>query len=146
MKYLAYGANMNKKIMQFRCPDAKLLGTGELENFRLMFKGEMPYSYATIEEWNGFKVPYVLWEITLEDEKKLDKFEGFPIHYQKRSAVLEFCNEKIIAMFYQKDEKQSVNPPMTHYYAALVESYETYGFDLTILKAAFEFSDSKLWE
>ena len=145
MKYLAYGANMNKEIMKFRCPDAKFLGTGVLENFRLMFKGELPYSYATIEEWNCFKVPYVLWEITLEEEKKLDKFEGYPMHYRKHTALVEFCGEKLLAMFYQKPEEQSVNPPMTHYYAALAESYDKYGFDMEILKTAFEFSDFKLW-
>ena len=50
-KYLAYGANMSVEMMARHCPDAKLLGTGELKNFRLMFKGEPPSSYGTIEPW-----------------------------------------------------------------------------------------------
>ena len=62
-KYLAYGANMSVEMMAKRCPDAKLLGTGELKNFRLMFKGELTSSYGTIEPWDGFSVPFVLWDI-----------------------------------------------------------------------------------
>ena len=37
--YIAYGSNMDLEQMQSRCPDAELLGTGRLENWRLMFKG-----------------------------------------------------------------------------------------------------------
>lgn len=37
--YIAYGSNMDMEQMKFRCPDAQLLGTGILENWRLMFKG-----------------------------------------------------------------------------------------------------------
>ena len=74
MKYLAYGANMDAEIMSLRCPNAKFLGTGILEGYRLMFKGEEPNAYATIEQWGGYRVPYVLWEISEENERDLDKW------------------------------------------------------------------------
>ena len=35
MKYIAYGSNMVKAQMAFRCPGAKLIGTGYLPNHRL---------------------------------------------------------------------------------------------------------------
>ena len=48
--YIAYGSNMDLEQMRYRCPNAKMKGTGVLENWRLMFKGSLTGSYATIEE------------------------------------------------------------------------------------------------
>ena len=33
--YLAYGSNLNVKQMQFRCPDARIVGTAEIPNYQL---------------------------------------------------------------------------------------------------------------
>ena len=44
MKYIAYGSNMVKEQMAYRCPGAKLIGTGYLPNHRLAF-----YLHATVE-------------------------------------------------------------------------------------------------
>ena len=141
MKYLAYGANMDLEIMRSRCADAKLLGTGVLEGFRLMFKGVEPNAYATIEQWDGFKVPYVLWEISEDDEAALDDWEGYPLHYGKSVVEIEFGGEKFLAMFYQKPEKQPVGQPMTHYVEVLEEAYERFKFDREILDIALKLSN-----
>ena len=37
--YLAYGSNLNVEQMQFRCPDARIVGTAEIPNYQLLFKG-----------------------------------------------------------------------------------------------------------
>ena len=67
--YIAYGSNMDVEQMAIRCPRARIIGTGILENWRLMFNGEhITTSYATIEEWQGYKVPFVLWYITRRHE------------------------------------------------------------------------------
>lgn len=142
MKYLAYGANMSEKIMrEERCPGAKLLGTGELDNYRLMFKGVEPRAYATIEEWQGYKVPFVLWEISEEDEKALDRFEGYPKSYLKHVVEIEFGGEKFLAMYYAKPEEQPVGQPMTHYIHVLEEAYVRWKFNRAILDAALKFSN-----
>ena len=44
MKYIAYGSNMSENQMAFRCPGARLIGTGYLPNHRLEF-----YLHATVE-------------------------------------------------------------------------------------------------
>ena len=141
MKYLAYGANMDVEIMRTRCTEATLLGTGVLENFRLMFKGKEPNAYATIEPWEGFSVPYVLWEITAGDEKHLDRFEGFPRAYKKHTVKVDFGGEIVPAMYYAKPENQSVGQPMTHYVDCLARSYERFNFDRAILDEALRLSD-----
>ena len=33
--YLAYGSNLNVKQMQFRCPNARIVGTAEIPNYQL---------------------------------------------------------------------------------------------------------------
>ena len=60
MKYIAYGSNMVKEQMAYRCPGAKLIGTGYLPNHRLAF-----YLHATVERSRArnARVPVAVWEI-----------------------------------------------------------------------------------
>ena len=37
--YCAYGSNMNLEQMSHRCPNAKVIGKGKLENYKLTFRG-----------------------------------------------------------------------------------------------------------
>ena len=37
--YFAYGSNMNLNQMAFRCPDAKVIESVQVENYRLAFRG-----------------------------------------------------------------------------------------------------------
>lgn len=37
--YLAYGSNLNIPQMQYRCPEARIIGTAVIEGYRLLFKG-----------------------------------------------------------------------------------------------------------
>ena len=61
--YIAYGSNLNLKQMKYRCPTAKLLGIGVVENYELQFKGMPHCSYATIAPCDGKSVPVALWEL-----------------------------------------------------------------------------------
>ena len=45
MKYIAYGSNMVEEQMAYRCPNARLIGMGQLPNHRLEF-----YLHATVEK------------------------------------------------------------------------------------------------
>ena len=141
--YLAYGSNMSVEQMAYRCPRARIIGTGILENWRLMFKGPGPLlgTYATIEEWQGYKVPFVLWDITRRHEMKLDLCEGYPKHYQKKYVDVEVDGKKYNALVYVKDENLPVNISSDHYIAVLEEAYKKFGFDLKILQAAVDLSD-----
>ena len=59
--YLAYGSNLNVKQMQFRCSDARIVGTAEIPNYQLLFKGSKTGSYLTIEPKQGCTVPAAVW-------------------------------------------------------------------------------------
>lgn len=142
--YLAYGSNMSVEQMKIRCPRARIIGTGMLQDWRLLFKGDhITTSFATIEEWQGYCVPFVLWDITRRHEVSLDLYEGYPRSYQKKYVDVEIDGQKYNALVYVKNESLPTNPPITHYYAVLYEAYEKFGFDLKILKEALEFSEQR---
>ena len=83
--YLAYGSNLNVKQMQFRCPDARIVGTAEIPNYQLLFKGSKTGSYLTIEPKQGCIVPAAVWSVSERDELALDRYEGIPISTTKRN-------------------------------------------------------------
>ena len=46
--YIAYGSNLNLRQMAMRCPTAQLVGTGEVRDYELQFKGAPYGAFATI--------------------------------------------------------------------------------------------------
>ena len=75
--YVAYGSNLNKRQMKGRCPGAKFVGTGVIENYALQFKGSLYGAHATIAPQEGSFVPVGLWTIQSRDENRLDMYEGY---------------------------------------------------------------------
>ena len=45
--YVAYGSNLNREQMAHRCPEAKLVGTGMLSNYEMVFRGNKSNAVAT---------------------------------------------------------------------------------------------------
>lgn len=76
--YVAYGSNLNIRQMKYRCPTAKLYGTGVIDNYELQFKGQPHGAFATIAPKDGSSVPIAVWEIQARDEMSLDRYEGYP--------------------------------------------------------------------
>ena len=83
--YLAYGSNLNVEQMQFRCPDARIVGIAEIPNYQLLFKGSKTGSYLTIEPKQGCTVPAAVWSVSERDELALDRYEGCPHFTTKRN-------------------------------------------------------------
>jgi len=62
--YLAYGSNLNREQMGYRCPQARPVGVAELKDWRLLFRGSGTGNYLTIEPALGFSVPVAVWAVT----------------------------------------------------------------------------------
>jgi len=124
MKYIAYGSNMVQEQMAYRCPNAKLIGMGYLPNHRLEF-----YLHATVErsQAKGPGVPVAVWEIDEQDEKSLDRYEGFPTYYTKhRRKVIMNDGSEIEGMVYiMKLIRPTI--PRASYYDAIVKAYDDLG-------------------
>jgi len=134
--YIAYGSNMDERQMAYRCPTARLVGKSEIVGYGLLFKGTKTGAYATIEPKTGSRVPVLLWEIEEEDERNLDRYEGFPAFYYKKNLKLEFNGGKKTAMVYIMDEKRKPGVPSRGYYDIMDRAYDKFGFNKSILKQA----------
>ena len=122
--YIAYGSNMNIEQMARRCPTAKVVGTAELEDWRLRFKGDNNFSVATVEPSAGYKVPILVWEIMPKDEASLDTYEGYPRLYRKEMMLVRI--EKVIRLAYGN--------PSEAYYDTIRIGYINAGFSPELLK------------
>ena len=143
--YAAYGSNLNLRQMKFRCPGAKLCGTGVIENYELQFKG-LPYrAYATIAPREGCSVPVAIWEISKQNEISLDRYEGFPSHYFKEDVSVNCGGEEIKAMVYFMNLKMDFGLPSPYYYATVQEGYRNCGFDAAILEKALQESSARYY-
>ena len=138
MKYIAYGSNMEQEQMAFRCPDARLLGTGTISGARLEF-----YLHATVEKTdNGQdKVPVAVWEISREDERRLDTYEGYPSYYTKETWPVRMDDgTETEGMIYLMQLIRNT-PPRGSYYEGIANAYRSLGLEdriENVLKPALE--------
>lgn len=140
--YIAYGSNLSVDQMAVRTPDAEIVGTGVLKDWRLLFR-----QFATIEKCKGYYVPVLIWKISKQDEKSLDRYEGFPRFYSKKNLTLAVTSlddqdlGELDAMAYimtkEATNMRSANPlPSKHYYSVLYAGYKMFGFDDSLLEDA----------
>ncbi|MBU5439764.1 gamma-glutamylcyclotransferase [Tissierella sp. MSJ-40] len=131
--YIAYGSNLNLNQMKYRCPTARVIGTSELKDYELVFRGSRYGAVATIEPCEGSTVPVLLWSIKPDDEKALDRYEGYPNFYGKSGVDITVGNYKATAMVYIMTEGYKLGNPSDSYLKTIEEGYIDAGFDLDIL-------------
>ncbi len=136
--YLAYGSNLNIEQMQWRCPTAKVVGTVVLPDYELLFKGSMTGAYLTIEKKENSSVPMAVWEVEAEDEKALDRYEGYPHFYYKKDLELTNEEKRIKAFVYIMHEDMALGLPTKAYVETCLAGYKAFGFDKKILLEAIE--------
>ena len=142
--YLAYGSNLNIAQMQFRCPDATVVGTAVIPDYELLFKGSLNGAYLTIEPKQGSHVPVGVWEVSLMDEFRLDRYEGFPSFYYKkeiRIPVKDIRTGKTWrcdAFVYIMHEDRKLGVPTSFYMRTCLEGYKDFGVDTDFLLAAYD--------
>ena len=113
--YLAYGSNLNIRQMRYRCPGAVPIGTAVIPDYELLYKGSRNCAFLTIEPKDGSKVPVGVWEVSPENEKELDLYEGFPTY-----------------------EDRQIGKPSPGYIRTCEEGYRDFGFDQKYLDGAYE--------
>lgn len=119
--YFAYGSNMNLNQMAFRCPDAEVIESVQVEGYRLAFRGG---GVATILPEEGSRVEGVLWRISADDERSLDRYEGYPRLYGKEEIRVLLPNgRQISTMAYCMNYPYVAHPamPSRGYLAGILE-------------------------
>ena len=137
--YVAYGSNIPEDQMAMRCPDARLVGTAILRDWQLLFRG-----VATIEKHKRRNTPVVVWEISEEDEKHLDVYEGYPhLYYKKMVRVEVFPIEGgnarwMDAMVYIMQDSFPLAEPTPGYFKVIYDGYKAFHFPRHVLRQALE--------
>ena len=139
--YLAYGSNLNKAQMARRCPDAIPCGKMNVPGFALVFRR----GFLTVEQRDGSYqdfVPMGVWQISEQDEKNLDRYEGFPKFYHKIVLQADMtCNgikSKGEFLLYVMNDGFPIEAPSAAYFMTVLQGYVD--FDFTSDDRA------KLWE
>ena len=144
--YIAYGSNRNKEQMEYRCPGAKVVGTAEMKDYRLMFKGSLTSSYLTVEPERGCSVPVGVWEVSAAHERSLDRYEGYPTFYYKKDLRLPVrCDDtgevrELDVFVYIMHEDRRIGIPSRRYIETCLEGYRDFGFDPAVLRDAVAYS------
>ena len=132
--YLAYGSNLNRTQMRYRCPDAVPLGVTAIKNYTLVFRR----GYLTIEPKKGSVVPVAVWQISAQDEKRLDRYEGYPRFYYKQ--LFEFMDTRTkeyrFAMAYIMADGHPIQRATKEYLRTVRDGYLDFGLDLGPLISA----------
>ena len=137
--YLAYGSNLNVRQMKLRCPTARVVGTAEIKDYELFFKGSQTGSYLTIEPKKGGIVPVAVWEVQEQDVRRLDAYEGFPKFYYKKDMEIRYKgirtgrHRTVTAFVYIMHEDREIGIPSNRYISTCIEGYNDFGFNLNIL-------------
>lgn len=123
--YFAYGSNMNLEQMEYRCPDAKVIGRVTLKDYRLAFRGNgQGNGVASILPEKGREVEGLLWKITPGCERSLDLYEGYPRLYGKQEiTVCTTDNREVQAAVYIMNEPYQNQPalPSRLYLAGILD-------------------------
>lgn len=142
--YIAYGSNLNIRQMRMRCPSARIIGTSEIPDYELLFKGSKTGFYLTIEPKKGSRVPVAAWEVSAEDEQALDRYEGFPTFYYKKEMLLPIKGirsgkiRRRNTFVYIMHEDRVLGAPSNFYMQTCLSGYKSFGFDPKFLHEAYD--------
>lgn len=130
--YIAYGSNINLEQMKYRCPHSKVIGTSEIKDYELEFRG-----VATIVPSKGATVPVLIWGLDERDLPTLNRYEGYPRLYRQEEMTFELDGKTCTGMAYLMNYGE-LAPPSRQYYNTILQGYRENGLDEKYLQTALE--------
>lgn len=131
--YLAYGANLNREEMSWRCPRARPVQAVQLMGWQLEFA-----RHATIQRNPRGLLAAAVWELTEDCERSLDSFEGWPSYYRKETITV--AGQPTMVYVMNRDEPAT---PSSGYLRCLAQGYQDWGLDLDLLWQAYDRAESQ---
>ncbi len=122
MIYFAYGSNMDLDQMKIRCPGSSVIGIGQLTHYTMAFtrwSRSWKSGTADILPERGALVHGVLFNLTLEGLKKLDKFADYPNSYLRQDVTVS-CGEELLPSMTYVACRQGVYLPSQSYLGKMV--------------------------
>jgi gamma-glutamylcyclotransferase (GGCT)/AIG2-like uncharacterized protein YtfP len=125
--YAAYGSNMDPAWMAARAPHSPARGTGWLPGWRLTFAGAdhgWDGALATLVEDPTSQVFVALYDLTKDDERKLDAWET--ALYRKLHLRISTLDGEPLAWLYVLDAYEG-GLPSARYLSVLAEAADAAG-------------------
>jgi cation transport regulator ChaC len=98
MLHFAYGSNMNRMMMGWRCPGARFEGLAVLAGYRFII---MRHGLGTIVPTRGGVVHGVLWRLTTRDLAALHAYENVDTGlYRVETKVVMMDRRRVSALVY----------------------------------------------
>jgi gamma-glutamylcyclotransferase (GGCT)/AIG2-like uncharacterized protein YtfP len=128
--YAAYGSNLDPDRMRFYCPHSPCRGSGWVEGWRLTFGGE-DYGWEgalpTVVEDPMSTVFVMVYEVSHEDEERLDQWEGVDIGlYRKLRLRVHMLDGDVLTWLYVLDAYEG-GLPSARYLGLLADAAERAG-------------------
>jgi gamma-glutamylcyclotransferase (GGCT)/AIG2-like uncharacterized protein YtfP len=128
--YAAYGSNLDPAQMVQRAPHSPQHGTGWLMGWRLTFGGEnrgWEGALATVVEDPTSNVFVALYDMTPQDERELDSWEGGDIGlYRKLRVRVDTLEGEVLAWLYVVDDYEG-GLPNARYLGLIADAAEAAG-------------------
>ena len=134
MLYFAYGSNLCHFQIKKRCKDSKFIKKINLKGFKLNFRSK--YRAADIDIKKNSIVPGGLFNISKNDEKKLDVYEDYPNLYRKHFFF--YYGKKV--MTYTMVKKTRFTYPTERYLNTIKQGYKNCNLDNKYLINALKFN------
>ena len=125
--YFAYGSNLHHHQMKKRCPESCYTKKIILKNYQLTFRNKG--GWADIDKKYSKKVYGGLYIISRSDEKRLDKYEDYPIIYKK--TYFKYDSKKV--MTYTMVRKTKFVEPTVRYLNIVKQGYKDCNISIKIL-------------
>ena len=125
MLYFAYGMNTNRSEMAQRCPGALSLGHARLIDYSFRFA-----THADVVKCRGSYVDGVLWTIDNFHLNALDRLEGYPYYYNRRSLRVAHNDRVVMAETYYMQPGNLDSLPGQGYFDMVVEGYNQHNIPL----------------
>ena len=128
MRYFAYGSNMNPERMRKRGINFSKREHAILEGWRLAFNKiasrNPKEGFANLVKDQGDVVEGILYTVQESDIEKLDRYEGYPKHYERikvRVKVNEGEEVEAITYVAKSDKKREGLKPSKEYLKHLLK-------------------------
>ena len=118
MQYFAYGSNMDWQQMQRRCPSAKFVCVGRLQNYHFAIARHSRLrrcGTATIVAQRGSEVWGIVYEVSDDDLRALDAFEDGYRRETVSVTALNDGNAPLQALVYIAEREENVPLPNAAY-------------------------------
>ena len=133
--FIIYGRNLSKERMNRCCPTANPIAVAALKDHQLVFQGHPHNARANVVPADGHEVPVVIWEISAEEERRLDAYKSISGGCFKKSVEIEVNGETREALIYVM-EPGPYGTPSDRYLRDMAEGYREFNLPALALNEA----------